>query len=276
MDPIALSMTMMRLLAWLDRRCRPRSLVRKQFDGAPFGSSYATIHPRHQDAAASFNLNRVYFCGTDGGLDAEGVRRLTEMFTEAGVRRFFVWLCPGPDMDSVRGWLANRGFARNRWVKYPTLVHDGSAGPARVRTELDIREVSAAEVAAARDGLGEAMWRDYARSAGKSGSYHYLAFDCGRPVATAALYVFENLGYLAMASTAEGDRRRGAQQALIARRIAKARELGCAVVVSETLSMLEGSLRNLQRAGFREIYEKEVYEWDAAKASGAPKPDAQS
>ena len=45
-------------------------------------------------------------------------------------------------------------------MKYPTLVHDGSAGPARVRTELDIREVSAAEVAAARDGLGEAMWRD--------------------------------------------------------------------------------------------------------------------
>ena len=44
---------------------------------------------------------------------------------------------------------------------------------------------------------------------------------------------------------------------------------------SETLSMLEGSLRNLHHAGFREIYEKEVYLWDAAKV-GAPKSDARS
>jgi hypothetical protein len=33
--------------------------------------------------------------------------------------------------------------------------------------------------------------------------------------------------------------------------------------VSETLYMLEHSYRNLQRAGFEEIYEKEVYQWNA-------------
>ena len=88
-----------------------------------------------------------------------------------------------------------------------------------------------------------------------------MAFDGARPVAIAALAVFEDLGYLFAAATKESDRKRGAQQALIAKRIERAQQSGCAVVVSETLSILEHSLRNLQRPGFREIYEKEVYEW---------------
>ena len=65
------------------------------------------------------------------------------------------------------------------------------------------------------------------------------------------------------AATTEGDRKRGAQQALIATRVGRAEQLGCAVLVSETLYMLEHSYRNLQRAGFEEVYEKEVYEWNA-------------
>jgi ribosomal protein S18 acetylase RimI-like enzyme len=88
-----------------------------------------------------------------------------------------------------------------------------------------------------------------------------MAFDGARPVATAALAVQDDMAYLLSAATREGDRGRGAQQALIAARLARAAQIGCAVQVSETLSILEHSLRNLQRAGFREVYEKEVYAW---------------
>ena len=95
------------------------------------------------------------------------------------------------------------------------------------------------------------------------GFFHYMAFDGKRPVAIAALCIFEDIGYLMAAATAESHRRRGAQQALIAKRIERAEALGCAIEVSETLYMLEHSWRNLQRAGFQEVYEKEVYEWSA-------------
>jgi GNAT superfamily N-acetyltransferase len=78
----------------------------------------------------------------------------------------------------------------------------------------------------------------------------------------AALCVFEDLGYLMAARTAETHRKRGAQQALIAERIKRAEQIGCPILVSETLTMLEHSLRNLQRAGFQEVYDKEVYEWN--------------
>jgi GNAT superfamily N-acetyltransferase len=67
----------------------------------------------------------------------------------------------------------------------------------------------------------------------------------------------------AEARTVETYRKRGAQQALIAKRVERAEQIGCSILVSETLTMLEHSLRNLQRAGFQEVYEKEVYEWNA-------------
>ena len=107
------------------------------------------------------------------------------------------------------------------------------------------------------------MWPAYTVSAGKDGFFHYMAFDGSRPVAIAALGVFEDHGYLMTAATLEADRKRGAQQALIAKRIEQAEQIGCAMLVSKTLYMLEHSFRNLQRAGFQEVYEKEVYEWNA-------------
>jgi GNAT superfamily N-acetyltransferase len=262
MDEITLSLKLKRLAVWLDSRCQSDSRVRKQFDGAPFGSCYVTVDPARQGSAASANLNRVYLCGTEAGLQPEGLDHLIELFTAAGVKRFFVWLSPGPDMDRVRGWLRERGLSRPQWTAYPTLCREGHT-PVQFRTDLEIREVGAAEIEAAHEQLGETLWPEYARSAGMDDFFHYMAFDGMRPVASAALCMFEDLGYLMAARTTEAHRKRGAQQALIAARVGRAEQIGCPVLVSETLTMLEHSLRNLRRAGFREVYDKEVYEWNA-------------
>ena len=262
MDPIDLALKMKRLAAWLDARCEPDSLVRRQFDGPPFGQCYVTIDAERQRPFASINMNRVYLCGAEAGLTSDGIARLIEMFTGHGVGRFFVWLSPGPGLDVVRGWLEAHGLSRIRRTGYPTLWRRGRS-PVAFRTDLEVREVGIDEIVAARDQLGETMWPGYLRSAGKQGFFHYMAFDGRRPVAIAALCLFEEIGYLMAAATAESDRKRGAQQALIAKRIARAEQSGCSIQVSETLYMIEHSLRNLQRAGFEEAYEKEVYQWSA-------------
>jgi hypothetical protein len=262
MDVAALSLKMKRLTIWLDRQCRGEGFIQKQFDGAPFGQCYVTLDPARQGPAASSNRNRVHLCGAEPGLALDGLQRLIDLFRDAGVQRFFVWLSPGPDLERVRGWLTDSGCSRIRWTAYPTLWR-GSREPVPFRTDLDVREVGPSEVAAAQDRLGDTIWPEYAASAGKDGFVHYMAFDGKRPVAVAALAVFEDLGYLLAASTAEGDRKRGAQQALIARRIERAAKAGCAGAVVETLTMLEQSYRNLRRAGFEEVYDKEVYEWRA-------------
>jgi GNAT superfamily N-acetyltransferase len=262
MDKIALSLKLKRFIPWFDSRCQPDSLIRKQFHGPPFGSCYVTIDPDRQGPMASGNLNRIYLCGTEAGLQPVGLDRLIELFTTEGVRRFFVWLSPGPDMDVVRGWLKERGLSGARWTAYPTLCREGHT-PVQFRTDLEIREVGVAEIESARDQLGTTLWPGYAKSAGTDNFFHYMAFDGARSVAIAALCVFEDIGYLMAAATAETHRQRGAQQALIAKRVERAEQTGCSVLVSETLTMLEHSLRNLQRAGFQEVYEKEVYEWNA-------------
>jgi N-acetylglutamate synthase-like GNAT family acetyltransferase len=262
MDGIELSLKMKRLTAWLDTRTRPDHLIRKQFSGAPFGDAYVTIDPEHQSPFASANLNRVHWCGAEAGIGADSVARLIELFAAEGVQRFFIWLSPGPQMDVVRGWIEQSGLSRIRRTGYPTLCRDRHA-PAQFRTDLAIRQVSAADIDAARDQLGEALWPELARSGGEDGFFHYIAFDGDRPVAIAALCIFEDLGYLMAAATKESDRKRGAQQALIAKRVERAEQAGCPVLVSETLYFLEHSYRNLQRAGFQEAYEKEVYERNA-------------
>jgi hypothetical protein len=42
--------------------------------------------------------------------------------------------------------------------------------------------------------------------------------------------------------------------------VAAAQAMGCTHIVSQTLTMLEDSFANLQRCGFREVYEQEVFE----------------
>jgi GNAT superfamily N-acetyltransferase len=260
MDEIALSLKMQRLVPWLDGNCQPDHVARRQFDAPPFGHCYLTIDTERQGPLASFNFNRVYLCGRQAGMESGNVVQWIELFAASNVKTFFVWLSPGPDMDAVRGWLKAGGFSRVPHVSYPTLVRT-SGEPPRFSTELEVREVGVEDIEATRDQLGEAAWPGYVRSAGKDGFFHYMAFDGKRPVATAALAVFEGLGYLLSAATREAYRKRGAQQALIAKRIERAEQSGCSLIVSETLSILEHSLRNLQRAGFQEIYEKEVYAW---------------
>ncbi len=262
MDRIGLSLKMRRLAAWLDARCQPDSLSRKQLRGSPFGNCYVTVDPDRQGPLASANLNRVYLCGTEAGMEPDGIARLIDLFRAQGVKRFFVWLSPGPDMELVRGWLEASGLSRIRRTGYPTLCRKCHV-PVSFSTDLEIRQVSVREIDAARAQLGETMWSEYAKSAGEDGFFHYMAFDGALPVAIATLCIFEDLGYLMAAATAEGYRKRGAQQALIATRIRQAERAGCALLVSETLYMIEHSYRNLQRAGFQEVYEKEVYEWTA-------------
>jgi len=257
-DTLALPRTMQRIAAAIDACCRPAGAVRQMFDAAPFGSAYVCISPGEESQFASANHNRIYLCGTDGGLTRDGLAQLCGRFAQAGVGRFFVWLTPGPDMEAVRGWLTDAGMARHPHVAYPTLARVAGAAE-RVATDVEVRELvpdNAKDTLASIEG---ASWPDFRRSLGAPGFFHYIACDRGRAIGSGALQVADDVGHLCMAFTAEADRRRGAQQALIARRIEQATALGCRTLVSETLSFLKSSLGNLRRAGFAPAYDKEVY-----------------
>src|SRR5438552_1411116 len=258
MDVESIALKLHRMRPWLEQLDLYPNRTRQQFDGAPFGCAQITIDPTSTERAASFNRNRICLCGRAGGLSYEGLVRLIDLFDAKGVKRAFVWLSPGSELETVREWLRSLHLKRVRWTRYPTLSRVQAEIPPR--STFEIRRVSRADVSAAREQFGLVTMAGFEESAGRDGFHHYMAFDAGRPIASAALVQFEDVGYLTNAHTSEPDRRRGAQSALIARRIEDARNLGCAHVNSQTLTMLESSFSNLQRHGFREIYDQEVYE----------------
>jgi GNAT superfamily N-acetyltransferase len=87
---------------------------------------------------------------------------------------------------------------------------------------------------------------------GRDGWHCFFAVDAGTPVATAAFYAADDGGWLGFGATLVQHRRRGAQNALLAARIDRARELGLTMLVASTTAGGSGdSYRNIERAGFR-------------------------
>jgi GNAT superfamily N-acetyltransferase len=85
----------------------------------------------------------------------------------------------------------------------------------------------------------------------------YVAFVDGAPAGAAALTVADRIGHLANAATIPALRGRGAQTALIRRRILDAAAAGCTLISTGTSSPT--SRRNLERAGLREAYRKSAW-----------------
>ena len=97
MDGTELIRWLHRLRVWLDRSRRSAPFDTVRFHEPPLGDAYLTFDAASNSTAASFNENRVYLCGTQDSLSAEGPERLVRLFEDRGIKRFFVWLSPGPD-----------------------------------------------------------------------------------------------------------------------------------------------------------------------------------
>ena len=83
----------------------------------------------------------------------------------------------------------------------------------------------------------------------------FIAHDSDRAIGAAVLFVHEQVGYLATASTIPDARNRGAQTELIQCRIRRAKETGCRDIWSQTKPD-SSSMRNMLRSGLREICRK--------------------
>ena len=99
--------------------------------------------------------------------------------------------------------------------------------------------------------------------AGRPGWRLYLASDGDTPAAGAALYCRDGTAWLGVAATLPAYRGRGAQGALMARRIADAAAAGCRHIATETGEPVadepNSSYDNMLRLGFRAIYSRANY-----------------
>jgi hypothetical protein len=105
---------------------------------------------------------------------------------------------------------------------------------------------------------GVPRWRE-------AGFTTYGAWDGDDLVATASLFVANGVGTLSGAATLPSHRGRGAQGALMVRRINDATAAGCAWITCETGAETpenpNPSLHNMRRMGLTELYERRNWIW---------------
>lgn len=207
------------------------------------------------------SFNRVIGLGLETPAGPDAIDAFTGAFEAADVRRFMVQLCPDARPNALKEWLEARGFYHhNNWVKLWRDVSPIDPGPSDLRVERIGREHAGefARILGVGFGYPETLAPWSRAKAGAAGWRHYLAFDGDTPVATGALLPRGDTAWLGMAATLGSHRGRGAQSALIARRVADAASLGCRFVVTETAEETPArpapSYRNLTRLDFQVAY----------------------
>jgi hypothetical protein len=213
------------------------------------------------EAADMMLFNRVMGLGLKETTTPETVKDVARYYKERGLKNFAIQPSPSAKPDDLPEMLAAEGFASGgNWAK----VIRGTETPPAIKTDLRIEEVGAemakpfADVALAVFGMPPAMGPWLAALVGRPHWYTYLAFDGESPIATGALYIKNEIGWLGIGSTLPSHRGRGAQGAIMTRRVTDGIARGCRWLVTETDEETpehpSPSYRNMVRTGFTMLY----------------------
>ena len=193
-------------------------------------------------------LNRVTDVRSDLDLDAVG-----------GVYAGKLHLVSVPPwVDGLDAALETKGYTPSyAWMKFERPPDP----PPAFETTLRIEDATDPAVfgATLSEGFGAppGTWPRM-RILGRPGWHFFLAWDADEPAAAASLFVLDGVAWFAGAATRPAFRGRGAQSALLATRIERARAVGARRLTVETGEQVDGkpdqSYRNILRAGFREAY----------------------
>jgi GNAT superfamily N-acetyltransferase len=203
-------------------------------------------------------VNRAIGLGVELPAGSQTVETIAARYREAGVDRYFLHLDPHAAPEDLAGRLETEGLSRYHrgWAKFVR----GSQSPPPARSDLEIRRIGAehaqdfGRIAAAAFELSEHWAPTIAGLVGRPGWRVYLSFDGDVPAGSGAMRIHEGVAWFDWAATLPEFRRRGSQGAIMARRIADAREAGCHLLATATGEATDGdpqhSYRNILRAGF--------------------------
>jgi hypothetical protein len=203
-------------------------------------------------APASRILNHTLGLGAAGPVTDEDLDALERFYADAGVGHYV----------AARGKLADRLRLRGFQDDYAWTRFERDVSPPPVRaTGLRIAETSeggpVAEVLAAAFGMPPGLAEWHRAIPGRPGWTWLVAWSGDVAAGVGALFVHGDVGWLGYGATRSEHRGRGAQGAILAGRIERARALGLRRLVTETGAPGEDgpgpSYRNILRAGFREI-----------------------
>jgi GNAT superfamily N-acetyltransferase len=219
----------------------------------------------------ALRMNRVIGLGHRGAAQESMIDEIIAIYRAARLRRFSLMLSPGPQAQVITAWLRARGFLPRGGLLL--LARDAHLPLPRSKAEVRVKRASRAS-APVIVSIQERCFafpgnrRKWSLVAAAIPTYErYLAYVGATPVAVGALRIEGGLAWLGGAGTLTRWRRRGAQSALIAARLRRARWRGCRWAWVETIAPAPGrpagSRRNLLRFGFEPVCIKPVFVWRA-------------
>lgn len=263
-EELARNLEIVEIKAWTDfYRSAPEQLAN---DLGIFVESSASTCSTIVSKIDVLAFNRAIGMGLEVPLSNSMITAQRDLFENKGVSRFFIQMCPVAASQRVIDLLLSHRFKHhNNWVK---LIRDTSE-PASVETDLRVEQIGPDR---ARDFASilvtsfewPDIFGDWIESAvGLDNWRFYLAFDGAEPVATGAIYINGEYGWIDFASTLQSHRGRGAQGAILTRRIKDAAAAGCKWLTVETAEQTPEksapSYRNMLRFGFEVAYLRANY-----------------
>jgi GNAT superfamily N-acetyltransferase len=211
--------------------------------------------------------NRVIGLGSST-LASEGqIDAIIDTYVTAKITRFFVQVSPYAQPQKIQQMLEQKGFSHyNNWAK---LYRKAETPIPPVHTALTVVEIGKEQA----EEYGKLViqcfeWDErlaavFAGTVGAPGYKTYFAMEGQKPVGIAALYTNGKYASMAIAGTLPGHRGKGAQSALLGRRIEDAKALGCQYMIAETAEEKPdrpvASYRNMRRMGFEIAYLRPNY-----------------
>lgn len=247
--------------------CSPAFKQKMGMQSHVFGGASATM----MESYPTLFYNRVLGLGVKQPASEAMLDDIIELFSQHKVL-LRIPLSPYAQPGDLPAWLDARGFKQTGNL---AKMIRGNEPPPRIETDLRVKRVDVSDAAQFGDIFSRAFgWPDWSvRMADTQMAeemirmgivYGYIAYDGDVPAATGMLHVSGDVGGLYHAATLPGFRRRGAQSAIMARRIQDGIDLGCHWFSTEALEEKpespNPSYHNMLRTGFELAYLRPIYE----------------
>lgn len=255
--------------AWLDL-----------FEAAPpvYAASSEVSHERFMGAGALAHrtvpiteFNRLIAGGTSSTWAEGEFLAAVDWLQRQAASNWAIQIAPGTELYQVREWAAASGLkpAGTGWAKW--YYQSSEIIRREIVSDFEIAAVGKAHgldfgsVVQQGFGLPESTVPWFSALAGRPNWHTYLAFDKGRAVAAAAMFIKGRLAWMGVDTTLDGAKSRGAQRSLIARRLSDGIVAGVLGFTAETANppTEDGdgypSFRNYRKAGFSLAYVRQNY-----------------
>lgn len=222
-------------------------------------------------------MNRATGLGLRQRVGADFFDDMIGAFTRAGSPRFFVQVAPTPGHERIVDGLERHGVHHyNNWMRLRfDLSRLPNVAPARP-SAVTVREIGVdasadfGRIVSTAFGYPPAMVLLPSQTIGRPGWRHYLAYDGDTPIGAAAMFVNGEAAWFGFAGTDAAHRKKGAQHALVMRRLHDAAGDGCRWVsvetAEDTVTKDAPSFRNLRGLGFEIAYKRANYLWVKANS----------